>query len=124
LFANWLAWHRAQLSPWRRLRFELKVGAVWAFLVWERIGLARAIDGDGAPAPQDNNFTLNGAQSVAAEAPTLRELLALCLLENERRFAGYDARLQRPTTVPRLASLVLRLLGPGRAPATRRERPN
>lgn len=114
LFANWLAWHRAQLSFWRRLRFEAKVARVWTFLVWERIGLARSFDGDGASTVQDNNFTLNGAQAVAAEAPSLRGILALCLAENERRFAGYDARLQRPTTVPRLARLALRLL-PGRS---------
>ena len=109
LFANWIAWHRARLSPWRRLRFEAKVAAVWAFLVWERIGLARSIDGDGVR--QDNNFTLNGAQGVTGEAPTLAQLLALCLEENARRFAGYDARLLRPTTVPRLAGLALRLVG-------------
>jgi len=112
LFANWIAWHRARLSPWRRLRFEAKVAAVWAFLVRERIGLALAVE--GAPA-QDNNFTLNGAQAVAAEAPTLRELLALCLRENDRRFAGYDARLLRPDTMPRIARLVLHALRlPGR----------
>ena len=108
LFANWIAWHRASLSPWRRLRFEAKVAAVWAFLVWERIGLARTVGNDAA---QDNNFTLNGAQVVAAEAPSLPELLALCLAENERRFAGYDARLLRPATVPRLVRIALRLLG-------------
>jgi hypothetical protein len=117
LFANWIAWHRARLSPWRRLRFEAKVAAVWAFLVRERIGLARAVD--GAPA-QDNNFTLNGAGGVAAEPPTLRELLGLCLRENDRRFAGYDARLQRPETVPRLARLVLHALPPWRAYTPRR----
>jgi hypothetical protein len=99
------------LSPWRRLRFEAKVAAVWAFLVWERIGLARSIDGDAAI--QDNNFTLNGAQSVAAEAPALPELLALCLAENERRFSGYDERLLRPTTVPHLVRIALRVLGRG-----------
>ena len=74
---------------------------------------SRASHADGAPA-QDNNFTLNGAQAVAAEAPTLRELLALCLHENDRRFAGYDARLLRPETVPRLVRYALRLLGRGR----------
>jgi hypothetical protein len=111
LFANWIAWHRAGLSPWRRLRFEVKVAAVWAFLVRERIGLARTVD--GAPRP-DNNFTLNGAQAVAPEAPPLRELLALCLSENDRRFAGYDTRLLRPVTVPRLVRCALRLLGRGR----------
>ncbi|MGJ7917813.1 ferritin-like domain-containing protein [Massilia sp. LXY-6] len=124
LFANWLAWHRAQLPIWRRLRFEAKVARVWAFLVWERIGLARSIDGDAST--QDNNFTLSGAQSVAAEEPGLRELLALCLEENERRFAGYDERLQRPTTMPRLVRLALRLLPRATAHASgpRRERPN
>lgn len=114
LFANWIAWHRARLSPWRRLRFEAKVAGVWAFLVRERIGLARAVDGTPA---QDNNFTLNGAQAVATEAPTVRALLALCLRENDRRFAGYDPRLLRPDTVPRLARFTLhaaRLLGRGR----------
>lgn len=125
LFANWLAWHRAHLGLWRRLRFEARVARVWAFLAWERIGLARSIDGDDAAAP-DNNFTLNGAQSVAAEAPTLRELLALCLQENERRFAGYDQRLQRPLTVPRMARLALRLLprSKTRAAARHAERPH
>jgi hypothetical protein len=112
LFANWIAWHRAGLSPWRRLRFEAKVAAVWAFLVRERIGLARTVD--GTPPVQDNNFTLNGAQAVAPEAPPLRELLALCLSENDRRFAGYDTRLLRPVTVPRLVRCALRLLGRGR----------
>jgi len=129
LFANWVAWHRARLAPWRRLRFELKVGAVWAFLVRERIGLARSIDGEGQARSQDNNFTLNGAQAVTAETPTVTQLLALCLAENTRRFAGYDTRLQRPTTVPRLAGLALRLMRllPRRAASAadgRRPRPN
>jgi hypothetical protein len=109
LFANWIAWHRAHLPFFRRLRFEAKVAAVWAYLVWERIGLARSMD-DGGSA-EDNNFTLNGAQSVAAEAPALPELLALCLAENERRFAGYDERLLRPVTVPCLVRLALRVMG-------------
>ena len=110
LFANWIAWHRAGLPPWRRLRFEAKVAAVWAYLAWERIGLARSVGKDAA---RDNNFTLNGAQSVAADPPALPELLALCLAENERRFAGYDERLLRPATVPRLVRAALRLLGRG-----------
>jgi hypothetical protein len=105
LFANWAAWHRARLPPWRRLRFEAKVAAVWAFLAWERIGLARSVD---------NSFTLNGAQSVSPNAVPLREVLALCLAENDRRFAGYDERLLRPVTVPRLVGAALRLARPFR----------
>ncbi len=112
LFANWAAWHRARLSFLRRVRFEAKVAAVWTFLAWERIGLARTIDGDGGARTQDNNFTLHGAQTVADDAVGVRDLLALCLAENDRRFAGYDERLLRPRTVPRLARLVLRLSRP------------
>ena len=112
LFANWAAWHRARLSFLRRVCFEAKVAAVWTFLAWERIGLARAIDTDGGARPQDNNFTLHGAQSVAEDGAGVRDLLALCLAENERRFAGYDERLLRPHTVPRLARLALRLFQP------------
>ena len=110
LFANWAAWHRARLPFWRRLRFETRVAAVWAYLAWERVGLARTVDAGGAAREQDNNFTFSGAQSVQDKDVGLPDLLALCLSENQRRFAGYDARLQRPTTVPRLTRLVLRLL--------------
>lgn len=113
LFANWAGWHRARLSPWRRLRFECRVAAVWAFLAWEGIGLARTVDG-GASASiqkkQDNNFTLHGAQSVSEDGLGLPALMALCLAENERRFAGYDERLLRPLTVPRLVRFGLRLV--------------
>ena len=109
LFANWAAWHRARLPLWRRLRFEAKAAAVWCFLAWERIGLARAVDAPGGPRAQDNNFTLHGAQSVADDDVNLRSLLSLCLAENDRRFAGYDDRLLRPTTMPWRARLVLRL---------------
>ncbi len=117
LFANWLAWHRARLPWWRRLAFELRVAAVWIFLGWERIGLARSIDADGNEVRQDNNFTVTGAQSVSSGEVRVPDLLQLCLDENERRFSGYDPRLLRPTTMPALARLALRLARP------RRDRP-
>jgi hypothetical protein len=108
LFANWAAWHRAQLSWWRRIRFEAKVIAAWGFLGWERIGLARTLDADGKQQEHDNNFTVNGAQAVAAGDIGVAELMSLCLEENERRFSGYDRRLLRPTTMPRLVRFALR----------------
>ncbi|MEI5996567.1 ferritin-like domain-containing protein [Paraburkholderia bengalensis] len=110
LFANWLAWHRARLSRWRRLVFELKVAAVWLFLGWERIGLARSFDADGNEQTQDNNFTVNGAQAVSGAKIDVRELMTLCLQENDRRFCGYDARLLRPQTMPKLVRVALRFM--------------
>ena len=100
LFANWLAWHRRQLGLWRRLRFEGRVIRAWVFLGLERIGLARGMDEGATP---DNNFTLNGSQAVSDMTLSPLELMVICLSENDRRFAGYDRRLLRPTTTPALA---------------------
>jgi hypothetical protein len=110
LFANWVAWHRAALPWWRRPFFELRVAAVWVALGWERLGLARSIDGVGNETVQDHNFTVTGATAVSTEEFSLRGLLLTCLAENERRFSGYDARLRRPTTMPKLVRFLLRFL--------------
>jgi len=110
LFANWVAWHRARLSWWRRARFELRVACVWAFLVWERIGLARTMDAEGNAHEQDHNFTVTGAQSVSDVDIGVPDLMRLCLEENDRRFAGYDTRLLRPRTMPKLARFALRFV--------------
>ncbi|MTW09909.1 ferritin-like domain-containing protein [Pseudoduganella eburnea] len=106
-FVNWAAWYRRQLPWWRRPLFALKVMRVWTFLIWERIGIARGIDADGTA--NDANFTMTGSSAVA-EPLEPKALIELCLAENERRMAGYDERLLRPETVPRLARLALRLL--------------
>jgi hypothetical protein len=110
LFANWVAWHRANLPWWRRMLFELRVAAVYAFLGWERIGLARSLDADGNEVRQDNNFTITGAHAVSNHQIRVADLLRLCVAENERRFAGYDRRLLRPTTMPALVKFALRFV--------------
>jgi hypothetical protein len=103
-FANWAAWRRRNLPWWKRPWFELRVIAVWLFLAWERIGIARGLD--AAPAG-DANFTLTGASQVGLDV-NLRELLDICLAENDRRLAPYDARLLRPRFVPAVARLTRR----------------
>ena len=116
-FVNWVAWHRRRLPLWRRPLFQIKILAVWAFLVWERIGIARGVGGleaaepsaAGSPA-QDNNFTLTGGKSVGPADLSATELIGICLSENDRRLCGYDPRLLRPTLVPRLMLFVHRLL--------------
>ena len=111
-FVNWVTWHKQNLAIWRRPFFLTKVLAVWVFLVWERLGLARSVGAADAPAtaPQDNNFTLTGSKAVGAIDLSVCELIDLCLKENERRLSGYDARLLRPTFVPRLMRLVRLLM--------------
>jgi hypothetical protein len=112
-FVNWVAWHRRNLAWWRRPWFWCKVGAVWVFLVYERIGLARGAGASRDETPQDNNFTLHGSKAVADIDLSAASLLDLCLAENERRMAGYDARLLRPRVVPSIVRLLRRLV-PGR----------
>ena len=104
-FVNWAAWHRRTMPLWRRPYFELKVLAVWLFLIWERIGIARDV-GSGV---QDNNFTVTGAKQVGDDI-NLKQLIDLCLTENSRRMSRYDRRLLRPFAVPALAGLVRRFL--------------
>jgi hypothetical protein len=104
-FVNWAAWYRRTMPFWRRPFFELKVLAVWLFLIWERIGIARDV-GSGV---QDNNFTVTGAKAVGNDID-VAELIDMCLAENERRMSPYDRRLLRPRFVPALARLARRFM--------------
>ncbi|WP_175459894.1 MULTISPECIES: ferritin-like domain-containing protein [Burkholderiaceae] len=108
-FANWVAWYRASLPWWRRPAFAFKVARVWLFLIRERIGLAKGIDVKADGTAQDANFPMNAAGSLG-QTLSAGAMIDLCLAENERRMAGYDARLVRPTTVPRLARLARRFI--------------
>jgi hypothetical protein len=110
-FVNWAAWHRRTMPLWRRPFFELKVLAVWLFLIWERIGIARSVE---SGAQQDHNFTVTGAKSVGNDID-VAALIDLCLAENERRMSLYDNRLRRPFVVPALARLARRFMRPTRA---------
>jgi hypothetical protein len=107
-FTNFIAWKRATMAWWQRPYFELKVAAVWAYLIWERIGIAKDVDGlEGA----DANFTVTGTEAVAGEMDPAK-LMDLCLSENTRRMAGYDSRLKRPLITPflaRIARLIIRV---------------
>ena len=107
LFANWLAAQRATIAWWRRPWFEMRVWAVWAFLGLERIGMARGMDGGDDVTAEEANFTLNGSKAVSNVDVSVPELLSICLSENDRRFAGYDLRLRRPTTMPSLTRFAL-----------------
>ena len=111
-FVNWAAWHCRNLPWWKRPLFRAKVLGVWAFLIWERIGIARTMG--GAP-PQDNNFTVTGSKSVGVDI-TPAALLDICLAENERRLGGYDPRLLRPALVPGVVRFARRFIGKAKTP--------
>src|SRR5689334_2524222 len=113
-FVNWVAWHRRNLPPWRRMLFAAKIASVWAYLLWERIGIARGID--AAPGAQigrerqDNNFVFTGGKAIGNGNISAAALIDICLSENEQRFAGYDARLLRPRVMPCLMRFARRFM--------------
>jgi hypothetical protein len=106
-FVNWVAWYRRTMPWWRRPWHSLRVGAIWVKLVWDRVAIAKGIDADGVA--HDSNFlAANG--STIGQALSPRQLIELCLQENDQRMAGYDKRLVRPALVPMLARLALKFL--------------
>jgi hypothetical protein len=105
-FVNWVAWWRRNMPLWRRPWFEVKVLGVWAFLIWERMGIAS----DVSNGQQDNNFTMTGAQQLGADID-VAGLIDVCLKENDRRLGSYDPRLKRPRFVPFMARLARRFMG-------------
>ena len=109
-FVNWVAWYRRNMPLWRRPWFEMKVLAVWVFLIYERLGIAS----DVSHGQQDNNFTVNGASQLGSDID-VGQLVAVCLDENDRRLSIYDKRLKRPKFVPFMARLALKFLGPKKA---------
>ena len=114
-FVNWVAWWRRNMPWWRRPYFELKVLAVWLFLIAERMSFAKGMGAN--PKGEDTNFTLNGSKELGVEV-TFAELAKICLAENDRRLGVYDKRLLRPRFVPKMIRLALRVVGgKGASPA-------
>jgi hypothetical protein len=109
-FVNWAAWHYFNLPWWQKPWWWARVVAVWTRLVRERIGLARGIGAEKDEKPQDNNFTVTGTKAVVDVDLPIATLIDICLAENDRRMAGYDPRLLRPMTVPRLMRLARRFM--------------
>jgi hypothetical protein len=107
-FANWLAYQRARSPLWRLPGlFARRLGALGVELRI-RMHVSNKIDQD--------NFTMRGSEAMGFDL-TFRELIDLCLTENDRRFALYDDRLVRPKMVARPARLVSALFGKPRRAA-------
>ena len=108
-FVNWLAWHRRQLSWPRRMWFNLRCIACFLGRIKGRLDTARAVKGSQGEKPNDKNFTATTSKALAVNMK-VPDLMRLCLSENDRRMAKYDARLLRPVLVPSLVKLALKFL--------------
>jgi hypothetical protein len=104
-FVNWVKYRRSMLPLWKRPLYRLRCGWILLKQVASRVKTARTM---GKPTDSEN-FTLSAHQDLGTDV-TLHKLLGICLEENERRMADYDARLARPRLVPTLARLMYRVL--------------
>ena len=102
-FTNWVAYQRLQLPFHRRARFLVRRGLGISLQALGRIKTALQLRG----AEAGDDFTMQVPDTIGEV--TMRTLAETCLRENDRRLAGYDARLLRPRLVPRLVRQILRL---------------
>jgi hypothetical protein len=108
-FVNWLAWHRRQLALPARLWFNLRCIACFIGRIKGRVGTAFDVKGKEGDKKKDKNFTATTSKAFAGGLK-VSDLLRLCLTENDRRMAQYDARLLRPILVPTLVRLALKFM--------------
>jgi hypothetical protein len=100
-FRNWVAWHRKRLPWWRKIAFDARRVAAFVRIIYRRVIIARGTGG--------NNFTATSHQSMGIKIKA-RDVIDICLAENDRRMHAYDTRLLRPTLVPRLARMARRFV--------------
>lgn len=100
---NWVAYLRAR-TPWAaRPAFDAR--RLWSFArqIAEHARHALRVGREGS----QEGFTMTSRG--AFESLPARSFLELCLAENGRRLAAYDARLLRPRLVPAAVRLALRV---------------
>jgi hypothetical protein len=101
-FVNWRAWHRRQLPLHRRILFDLRCMSIFAGRIKARLATAKGIGGERA-------FTARSSKAIKTDLK-VRDLMTLCLSENDRRMARYDSRLIRPQLVPALVRIALKFM--------------
>jgi hypothetical protein len=105
---NWVAYKRRQRPLATRPLHRARCVAAFAGAAYDRARSAGNVAAGGSVSK--DGFTASGAGAIGGEF-SLRDFVARCLAENERRFAPYDARLLRPHVVPTVARAYLALTG-------------
>jgi hypothetical protein len=101
-FVNWVAWRAANKPLIERIYFRMRCVAALLVNAFGRLSVA----GDAA---SGDNFVASGGQNFAADF-NVRDFLELCLSEDARRMAPYDARLLRPRLMPMMVRFVLNFI--------------
>lgn len=103
-FVNWVAWQSAnKANILDKIIFRIRCIGALLLNAFGRLDIA------GDAASGSDNFVAAGGQNFAADF-NVREFLELCLSENEKRMAPFDARLIRPTLMPTMIKFVLNFI--------------
>ncbi|MFN8640859.1 MAG: ferritin-like domain-containing protein [Candidatus Binatia bacterium] len=109
-FANWVAYCRARERAAGKIRHMARCALAMTAQVWGRAKTAiAAARGGSGDAGEENDFMM-GVKDSLDVVSSPRQLIAVCLRENDRRLAPYDPRLLRPTFVPTLARTLARVV--------------
>lgn len=103
-FVNWIAYMQVNRPAWRRPAFMARRAYALFRKAWNRLQLAKVAAPDNR-----SNMTMRGHESLGIDLSP-GAFLRLCLAENDRRMARYDARLLRPRFMPRLVRAALPLI--------------
>ena len=107
---NWVAYKRRQLPVAARPLHRVRCLGAFAGAAYDRARSA----GNVANGASKDGFTATGGNALGGGF-ALRDFVARCLAENDRRFAPYDPRLLRPRVVPAAARAYLAVSGWRRA---------
>jgi hypothetical protein len=115
-FVNWAVWAQGQRNVAARPIYAGRRFAALATRAWKRMKFAKGgvgpKSGEGSNDGKNNAaMTIDGRNFVAGGEPlTIKSFMRLCLAENDRRMARYDARLVRPLAMPRLIKAAMPFL--------------
>ncbi len=105
-FVNWVAYCRAR-EPWhRRPLHAARCGLAMAIQIWTRVQTAVGLVRGGANDDKEDDDFMIGVQDALDLSTSPRQVVRMCLRENDSRLRSFDGRLLRPRLVPTLARML------------------
>ncbi|HVM96571.1 MAG TPA: hypothetical protein VMT89_09290 [Candidatus Acidoferrales bacterium] len=103
-FVNWMAYKRAGKTLLERPLLDFKRALAVSLQILSRVRTAFDLGGGN----EQDNFAMTGHAAIGEFS--IRAFLETCLRENARRLGIYDEGLLRPSFVPTMARLALKVI--------------
>ncbi len=108
-FSNWAMYGGANARLIEKPWFSARRAAALAVQAFGRVHTAFQM-ATGGEVEQDDDFVIQAPKQLVGDDLTLRKFIETCVTENDRRMMEFDARLPRPTLLPAIMRLVLRMM--------------